>query len=96
MKELGIEEFAFTNVISIYVDKPTFDAVQTLRLLEASRNIPRCITLGNFADNVATKLGIEHYALPHPSPRNRKFNDPNYEVEVLQKLVNSGYLKPYI
>ena len=44
------------------------------------------LSLGNEVNNILTKMGIEHYALPHPSPLNRKFNDKAYEIKIINKL----------
>ena len=44
------------------------------------------LALGNDVKHILTKMGIEHYSLPHPSPLNRKFNDKKFEISVINGL----------
>jgi hypothetical protein len=91
-KKLNIT-YEFGNVIEHHVDKEKLSDVEFIRvykMINIHRNI---LTLGKFADSVLTKMNIVHYALPHPSPRNRQFNDPNFEEKVLQKLLVAEFLK---
>lgn len=46
----------------------------------------KVLALGGFVSRVLIKAGIDHIQLPHPSPRNRLFNDPTYEKEMLTWL----------
>jgi len=43
----------------------------------------KVVALGNNASKRLTKLGVPHFKLPHPSPRNRQLNDPNFIVDKL-------------
>lgn len=52
----------------------------------------KVIALGRTAEKALKMLGIEHFAMPHPSGLNRKLNDPVYVAEKLKGL--SDYLKP--
>jgi hypothetical protein len=49
------------------------------------------IALGNNASDRMESLNIEHFKLPHPSPRNRKLNDKDYVDKVLQECYS--YIK---
>ena len=49
------------------------------------------IALGNKASERLNKKGIEHFKLPHPSPRNRILNTPK-KVDLLLKQC-SNYIK---
>ena len=51
----------------------------------------KVVALGNKASARLTKMGIEHFKLPHPSGRNRKLNDPNFIDSELEKCNN--YIK---
>ena len=51
-----------------------------------TKNYNKIITLGGFVSKYITKMGIKHYAAPHPSPRNRKFNDKSYEPMIIDEI----------
>lgn len=90
-KILGVE-YEFANVIEHHVKKESVNDVSFIRILHLTMKYDKILTLGKFSDSVLTKMKIEHYALPHPSPRNRQFNDPTFEEKTLQKLLDSGFL----
>jgi uracil-DNA glycosylase len=48
----------------------------------------KCIALGNNSSKVLESLKIEHFKLPHPSPRNRLLNNKNYIDNELIKCKN--------
>lgn len=63
-----------------------------LTCIEVEHNLGAIIvTLGNNASKRLEKIGIPHFKLPHPSPRNRKLNDPNFIDSELKKC--KTYLK---
>lgn len=43
------------------------------------------VALGNEASKRLKKLNIEHFKLDHPSGLNRKLNDKQYELDMLNK-----------
>ena len=90
-ERLGIK-YDFANVIEHHVKKESVDDVSFIRILRLTMQYDKILTLGKFPDSVLTKMKIEHYALPYPSPRNRQFNDPTFEEKTLQKLLDSGFL----
>ena len=47
----------------------------------------RVIAIGNFSSDALSHINIPHLKLPHPSPRNRKFNDSSYEQTVIDDLI---------
>ena len=49
------------------------------------------VALGNVASKYLDLGGQPHFKLPHPSPRNRKLNNPAYVEAVLKDCKN--YLK---
>lgn len=51
------------------------------------------IALGNVPSETLTRLGIEHMKMPHPSPRNRLLNDPEYERRMLDEC--REYVRSY-
>lgn len=67
------------------------DIDETL-LQECLNGYNKIITLGNEVSQYFTKKGVEHFAAPHPSPLNRKFNDKTFEpalIKGLQSYLNS-------
>lgn len=52
----------------------------------------KIIALGKTAEKALTLLGLEFYAMPHPSGLNRLLNDPKYVEEKIKGL--KAYLNP--
>ncbi len=74
---------AFTRKELISLEDPVF-----LRLKSFQNH--RIITLGKAPETVIKALGIDFFAMPHPSGLNRLLNDPAYIEEKIKKL--RGYL----
>jgi hypothetical protein len=81
----------FHNVIEHHIANPKIKDVYLERVAGYSQCASKILALGNFVSNVLTKLGIDHFKLPHPSPRNRKFNDPLFEDKILKLCYNYLY-----
>lgn len=92
MKTVGIAEYDFDNVIPHHVESESFNDVEFIRLYRMASKYTHIFSLGKFADEVLMRCNIVHYALPHPSPRNRQLNDSEFEVKVLQTLSTSGFI----
>lgn len=59
---------------------------QCLELIQIRNKLGyKIITLGNKASNRLSKLGIDHFKLPHPSGRNRKLNNKEFLAIELNK-----------
>lgn len=73
-------------------DVPVAVNSNTVELLEQiatwHENGATIVALGNKASSRLKKLGIEHFKLPHPSPRNRLLNNPNFIDSELKKCKN--------
>lgn len=54
------------------------------------------VTLGKTADEALTLLHREHYAMPHPSGRNRLLNDPKYVEGKLKGLTEYTSASPNV
>lgn len=73
--EIRVESYAFMNVI----DQPGevhYTMVDYNALTFALKPYRRVIALGNFVSDVLKRADINHFKLPHPSPRNRMLNNP--------------------
>jgi hypothetical protein len=89
MSELGVEHFSFVNCYhdAGLWDKHSVDRKFLTELFCAAgtpddhdeRKRWYVIALGNEVSNVLRYMRVDHFTMPHPSYRNRKLNDPNYE-----------------
>jgi hypothetical protein len=59
--------------------------VQWDLLREVTKYHEKIVALGGFASRVLDKLNVEHFKLPHPSPRNRLLNDKEFERAELKR-----------
>lgn len=83
---LGVDYFSFVNCAS-YVgdfDHRRSDVVFLRAVLESHRG--PVVALGNGPQHVLRKMDVRHMGVPHPSYRNRKFNDPSAEAAVLAAI----------
>jgi len=91
MDAAGTRYFGFVNVLQ---DSGTFHQrnVDLEFLREVSSGFDRIIALGGFAARALRRAGIESFLMvPHPSGRNRVFNDPEVENRVIVEIAE--YLK---
>ena len=79
---IGLEIFSFTNCIHSQ-GKYSLKSVDYDALRECCRGYKKVIALGNFPSEALRRIGVDHFALPHPSGLNRKLNDKQYEREQL-------------
>lgn len=73
--EMRVDSYSFMNVI----DQPGdvhHSMVDYTSLTFTLKRYKRVIALGNFVSDVLKRANIEHFKLPHPSPRNRMLNNP--------------------
>lgn len=79
-----------------------FSSVEADRLINKTSGRP-VVALGNSVSSVLSRLGVEHFKMPHPSGRNRLLNDPVFEmmklcecreyIEAYSAPVNASKLK---
>lgn len=83
MDHLGVVNYSFMNVIP-EVGAPDIKKV-TFHMTPFIERYDGILALGNTVSLVLTNLGIEHFKMPHPSPRNRLLNDKTFEINMLDK-----------
>lgn len=81
---LGLPVVSFTNCIYSKGEYKAKDVDLDYLSACIGNNYDRVFALGNFVSDILKKIGVDHYRLPHPSPRNRKFNDPAFEKQMLE------------
>lgn len=84
MNILGVKYFSFSNVHENF-DHISLSDVDFSRLNTITKDYDRIIALGTFASEALHKIRVNHFKLPHPSPRNRLLNDKDYENKILQQ-----------
>ena len=84
MSQCGVDYFSFTNCAH-EPGRVKFKNVDYEFLLTNIQGYNKIIALGGFASDVLKRIGINHFKLPHPSPRNRALNDKSYEKTVLKE-----------
>ena len=84
MDQLGVKHYSFINCSNYQNDKISSEEVD-YHVLELCKGYPKVIALGGFASDCLKKVGVAHFKLPHPSPRNRLLNDKEYEISVIQQ-----------
>ena len=86
MDALGVESFSFTNLGHEPGDfSPSIVDYEFLRGV-LSHHDGAVIALGGEVSRILKRCGVKHIRAPHPSSRNRKFNDPDYEPAMLASL----------
>jgi hypothetical protein len=73
---LGIDKVSFTNISpDPHWDKKQMD---TTFLKESISEHAQVIAWGPSVSKYLTKMDVEHFVLPHPSPLNRQINDRDF------------------
>ena len=81
-----VDIYSFTNLCAHHKEFLKNADIDRILIQKITKNYNKIITLGGFVSQYVTKIGVQHFAAPHPSPRNRKFNDKTYEPEVIKNL----------
>ena len=76
MDFLGLNIIAFTNLSCDPNCDFKKDSIDLDHLKEVVGNYDKVIAWGSTVSKFLDKIGVNHFTLPHPSPRNRQMNDP--------------------
>lgn len=77
--------------VSSYHVANSFSPMDMVNVECHNRNGNLFVALGNEASERLDRVGIQHFKLPHPSPRNRKLNDKEFVDRQLKECYD--YLK---
>ena len=78
--------YSFTNLCAHHKVSLKLSDIDETFINECVNSYNKIIALGNEVSYYLKKLGVEHFSAPHPSPRNRKFNDKYFEPHIMNKL----------
>ena len=81
-----VDIYSFTNPCAHHKEFLKMADIDGTFIQKITKNYNKIITLGGFVSQYVTKIGVPHFAAPHPSPRNRKFNDKSYEPMVINEI----------
>lgn len=84
LEYMGVEDHTFINCIGV-PGKYRMKDVRYDMVKEQAEKHDKVIALGNFPSAVLRKLSVDHFTLPHPSGLNRKLNDKDYELRMLEE-----------
>lgn len=85
MTAANVQHYSFFNTFDAPKNNPRVCDIESSRFKYIDDDYV-VFALGNFVSVALTNANIEHVKLPHPSPRNRMFNDPNFEQTVIDTV----------
>jgi len=89
IKAVPVGSYGLTNLFRhILKEPPSKEALKKAadNISSYCRGFRYTVALGNEASTALKLAGIEHYKLPHPSGRNRLFNNKAYEPQMLAQF----------
>lgn len=84
MTDCGVQHYSFINTTEAVKEKPLLIDIDMNRLKQATNGYHKVVALGGFASQCLRKVNVEHFVMPHPSPRNRMLNSKEYEQLKIQ------------
>lgn len=86
LDDCGVKIYSFSNACAHRATSLKKGNIDKIYLQNIAKNYNKILVLGKEVEQLFTKMGIEHFALPHPSPLNRKLNDKKFEKSVINGL----------
>lgn len=83
---LGLRFVSFHNAIIDPNLPQRMTSVDYELLRKSVHNYSYVVALGNLASTALSRIAVEHFRMPHPSPLNRLLNDRSYEQKMLHEL----------
>jgi len=86
MDELGILRYSFVNAQQERGRfSPTDEDLRFLVDIFETTAYDVVLSLGNDSSRTLRRIGVEHFALPHPSGLNRRLNDLDFVRAILNR-----------
>ena len=86
MDELDISMVTFQNAITDPDLPQKVTSADFKMLYNCIKGYGKVVALGALVSQILTAMGVQHFKMPHPSPRNRLLNDKSYETNILKQL----------
>ncbi len=86
LDKCGVDIYSFSNLCAHHAPVLKKSDIDETYIKSITQSYDKIIALGGFVSQYLSKININHYAAPHPSPRNRKFNDKSYEPKMISGL----------
>ena len=84
MDVVGVNQFSFINCIGIRGDYNDME-IDYSTLKTCINKSYKVLALGDIPSKALMRLNIDHFRLPHPSPRNRQLNDKEFEALIIEE-----------
>lgn len=81
---IGLPFVSFFNLVSTPGEITRKD-VEVDWVQDILKDYDVVLALGGFVSGMLNSINVEHFKLPHPSPRNRLLNSKEYEQNVLKE-----------
>ncbi len=80
-KTMGINHYSFVNLYKYFEIDEADSNMELIKSIVGDYD--RIICLGEVASKALMSIDIDHFKLPHPSPRNRVLNNKKYIADEL-------------
>ena len=82
LDECCIDTYAFTNLCP----EPKQKLTQQDTYVPSTFGHDKIIALGGEVSKFLNRIGVQHFAAPHPSPLNRNLNNISFEKKFIKQL----------
>lgn len=84
MTDIGFPNYDFVNVSDKKGDF-TYTEKDLIKIKNIASKYDTVVGLGGAVSGILKKLDIDHFKFPHPSGRNRQWNDPTFLSKCLDE-----------
>lgn len=91
LDECNVDKYSFANLSPYHTNNLKKSDVDESYVKTITDTYNKIIALGGVVSQHLSKMNIQHYSAPHPSPLNRKFNDKSFEPKLISSLQNYIY-----